>query len=114
MGREGHEHGCLPLEVLNKAAEKMGLPSSLTGKELREKMNEELKLKVPGERTFLEALPLPLPEKAALAKEYLRPPAPKSWISDPDMWLDSNNISDVMNQYEVARTKDGKICKNNQ
>ena len=108
MGREGHEHGCLPLEVLKKAAEKMGLPSSLTGKELREKMNEELKLKVPGERTFLEALPLPLPEKAALAKEYLRPPAPKAWISDPDMWLDSNNISDVMNQYEVARTKDGK------
>jgi hypothetical protein len=25
---------------------------------------------------------------------------PKEWNSDPDQWLDSNNISDVMKQYE--------------
>jgi hypothetical protein len=31
---------------------------------------------------------------------YLRPPAPKSWESDPDEWLDSNNIADVLNQFE--------------
>lgn len=108
MAKEVGAHGCLPIEVLKNAAEKMGLSSSLSGKELRDKMSEKLKLKVPGERTFLEALPLPSNEKTDLAKQYLRPPAPKSWISDPDMWLDSNNIMEVMNQYEVARTTNGK------
>ncbi len=38
-------------------------------------------------------------------KQYLRPPAPHTWKDDPDMWLDSNNISDVMNQYEKANPK---------
>ncbi len=71
-------------------------------------MEKKLGLKEPGERSFLEALPINETEKASLAKQYLRPPAPKSWISDPDTWLDSNNIADVMNQYEVANTKDGK------
>jgi len=28
---------------------------------------------------------------------------PKAWKDDPDMWLDSNNIRDVMQQYEEAR-----------
>jgi hypothetical protein len=60
-----------------------------------------------GERSFLEALPLSQQEKSSLAKKYLRPAAPKEWTEDPDMWLDTNNIADVMNQYEEARTKNG-------
>jgi hypothetical protein len=94
--------------VLKGAAEKLGLPASLSGKELHDELNKKLGLKAPGERSFLEALPLSVQEKATLAKQYLRPPMPKGWISDPDMWLDSNNIADVMNQYELAYTKDGK------
>jgi hypothetical protein len=41
-------------------------------------------------------------EKKDLALRRLRPAAPKEWKSDPDMWLDSTNIADVMNQYEKA------------
>lgn len=108
MGRVRPDHGCLPIEVLKDAAIKLDLPSSVSGKELYDEIVKKLGLKKPGERTFLEALPLPADEKTSLARKYLRPPAPKAWISDPDMWLDSNNIADVMNQYEVALTKDGK------
>jgi hypothetical protein len=108
IGRVRPDHGCIPLEVLKSAAEKLGLSSALSGKELREALNEKLELKAPGERTFLEKLPVSSQEKLTLAKQYLRPPMPKAWISDPDMWLDSNNIADVMNQYEVAFTKNGK------
>jgi hypothetical protein len=51
---------------------------------------------------MLNALPLGDQEKADLAKKWLRPAMPEAWKSDPDMWLDSNNIKDVMNQYEEA------------
>lgn len=105
--KQPHAHGCLPLEVMRSAAQKLEIDNNLTGKPLRDAMNAKLNLNTPGERTFLEALPLDPQEKKSLAKQYLRPPMPKSWISDPDMWLDSNNIADVMNQYEEAFTKDG-------
>ena len=105
---KAEEHGCLPLDVLQKAASKLGLSEQLTGKDLRSQLETALSLKEPGECSLLEALPLPAAEKGALRKKYLRPPAPKAWISDPDMWLDSNNIANVMNQYEEAHTVNGK------
>jgi hypothetical protein len=108
IGRVRPDHGCLPLELLKGVAEKLELPSTLSGKELREVLNKKLGIKAPGERTFLEALPLLSQEKAALAKQYLRPPMPKGWISDPDMWLDSNNIKNVLDQEEEAYMKNGK------
>lgn len=108
IGRESGPHGCLPLEVLKGAASKLGVDPELGAKELRAAIEEKLSLKEPGERTFLESLPIGVGQKTSLAKQYLRPPAPKAWTNDPDMWLDSNNIADVMNQYEVARTKGGK------
>lgn len=100
-------HGCLPAEVMHSAAQKLGVTGNLAGKRLRTAMDEKLGLKEPGERTFLNALPLNQQEKNNLARQYLRPPMPKEWISDPDMWLDSNNIADVMNQYEEAHTVNG-------
>lgn len=54
------------------------------------------------EWTHLENSNLSDEEKARLAKEYLRPKQPDEWKSDPDKWLDSNNIEDVMKQYEEA------------
>jgi hypothetical protein len=89
-------------------AQKMDLPADLTGAELRAQIEKGLSLEKPGECSLLDALPLPAHEKIALRKKYLRPPAPKAWISDPDMWLDSNNIANVMNQYEEAHTVNGK------
>jgi hypothetical protein len=95
------------MEVMRSAAEKLGVAENLAGKRLRTAMEEKLGLKEPGERTFLNALPIGQQEKNNLARQYLRPPMPKEWISDPDMWLDSNNIADVMNQYEEAHTVNG-------
>jgi hypothetical protein len=80
----------------------MGL-SSADPVVLREKLENALNLHRPcGERTFLMALPISDNEKQELARQYLRPAMPSGWKEDPDMWLDSNNIADVMNQYEDA------------
>lgn len=54
------------------------------------------------EWSLLQSSKLSDQEKASLAKEYLRPHQPESWKEDPDKWLDSNNIEDVMKQYEEA------------
>jgi hypothetical protein len=35
-------------------------------------------------------------------QKYFRPEAPKEWESDPDTWLSTDNIEDVMEQYEIA------------
>ena len=42
---------------------------------------------------------------ASEQKEYtkfFRPEKPKEWQSDPDMWLATDDIEDVMEQYEDA------------
>jgi hypothetical protein len=54
------------------------------------------------QRTFLAALPIPASLKESLARTYLRPAQPNGWKEDPDMWLDTNNIVDVMKQYEES------------
>ena len=37
---------------------------------------------------------------AAVAEDMFAPEAPKSWIRDPDEWLSSEDIENVMKQYE--------------
>ena len=106
-GVERLAHGCLPLEVLQDAAKKLHLPLNPDPAALRKDLETKLSVNPGMERSFLYALSLPEGEKTQLAKKYLRPPAPKEWSADPDMWLDTNNIADVMNQYEEARTKNG-------
>ena len=54
------------------------------------------------ERCLLSQADIPDSEKEQLAKKYLRPARPAAWANDPDQWLDSNNIADVMKQYEEA------------
>lgn len=108
MGPVAPAHGCLPIEVLRIAAKKLGLGPEIPDTEIRAKLEEKLGMETPGERSFLNGLPISEPEKVLLAKKYLRPAAPKAWTDDPDMWLDSNNIADAMNQYEEARSKNGK------
>ena len=95
-------HGCLPLEVLKRVGAQIGVSSGRKGLALRKDIQERLSIPSGGERTFLNKLPMPDQERADLARRYLRPAAPAAWKDDPDMWLDSNNIADVMNQYEQA------------
>jgi hypothetical protein len=52
------------------------------------------------DRCLLEESSLSETEKTKIATKYLRPKRPSAWASDPDQWLDSNNIDSVMKQYE--------------
>lgn len=107
MGRIAPSHGCIPIQILRKVATKLHINPDLHPPALRKAIETKLSTKVSGERSFLTALPLPEQEKTHLAKTYLRPAAPKEWTEDPDMWLDTNNIADVMNQYEEAMNNNG-------
>lgn len=99
--------GCFPFEVLQKAAQKLGFPTSGGGElekgQVIQKLAQALGIDPTNQRTFLAKLPLDPEEKQRLAQAYLRPAMPEGWKDDPDMWLDSNNIRDVMKQYEEAR-----------
>ena len=90
------ENGCLPVGVLEKAARKIGVK----GDNLLEKVANKLRINPDNQNTLVKALPISLEEKNETIKNYLRPTMPEHWASDPDAWLDTNNINDVMNQYE--------------
>lgn len=89
-------NACLPPEVL----EELGVPRGLKGVYLRKWMTRKMNCK--SERCLLEKVNLDNKRKSDILKSYFRPTMPDSWIQDPDNWLDSNNISDVMKQYEEA------------
>lgn len=96
-------HGCLPVDVLQRAAKSLRLPSvPAAPATLRRAMENALGVPAGAERSFLNALALPQAEKADLARRYLRPPMPEVWRKDPDMWLDTNNIAHALNQFEQA------------
>lgn len=38
----------------------------------------------------------------SIVRDYIRPKTPASWKNNPREWLDSNNINDVLQQYEKA------------
>lgn len=86
---------CLPVDVLQKASKKLGLTNSSFFS-----LAKHLNVSPEDQRSFLYALPLSQEEQAVLEKTYLRPKQPDEWKDDPDAWLDSNNIKDVMKQYE--------------
>ena len=92
--------GCLPKAILRKIAEAVGVMP--TAPKLRATLEQKLRVEPKKEWSFLQASSLSDEEKTALAKQYLRPKQPESWASDPDMWLDSTNIEEVMKQYEDA------------
>ncbi|NBV77000.1 hypothetical protein EBR66_02480 [bacterium] len=102
MGKVTPPHGCIPLQVLQKVAHTLAIPSSYRGRKLRNEIGKRLNVPPGAERTLLNKLPIDNKEKADLAYRYLRPAMPKEWISDPDAWLDSTNIANVLNQYEDA------------
>jgi hypothetical protein len=54
------------------------------------------------EHCLLDKIQIDDDYKKELRKKYLRPRYPKSWLNDPDTWLDNYNISDVLKQYENA------------
>ncbi len=86
VGLQRPATGCLPRDILME-----------TGADIHEASQAH------DQYSFLMKLPLTPERKVSLAKQYLRPRQPDEWKADPDKWLDSNNIRDVMTQYEEAR-----------
>jgi len=68
-------------------------------KKLRSKMRSHYDCN--NEYCAVKKLPLEQKEKTDFLK-YFRPEKPEEWDKKPTQWLDSYNIEDVMNQYEVA------------
>ena len=94
---------CLPSSVLETAATRIGIQGGAKKrKNIIKNLSQKLGVKEGNQLSLLKALPFTEEEKATLAQKYLRPPMPEEWKSDPDKWLDSNNIRDVMKQYEQA------------
>ena len=105
VGQDRPAEGCLPADVLKKVAAKVGVKVTKDTARLRAALEKHFGVAAGKEYSFLKALPLTASEKSALATKWLRPVAPASWTKDPDMWLDSNNIANVMNQYEEANPR---------
>jgi len=85
---------CIPADDLKKAM-------ALTGTTTVAGMAHKLGVDPKNQRSFLNALPLPQKRKDVLAT-YLRPAYPEKWKQNPKEWLDSNDIKNVMKQYEEA------------
>jgi len=83
LGKTEEQYNCLPLSVIEEASRQLGI-----------KPEDKL--------TFMKSLPLAEDTKATLAKQWFRPEMPAGWKSDPDMWLNSDDIRKVMEQYEEA------------
>lgn len=95
--------GCFPAEMMRTWASSLGVSPNGSAGILHQRLAEAVGLgKDYGELSFLEKMPA---SARRSAREFLRPPMPTSWNNDPDMWLDSNNIADVMKQYEEANTE---------
>lgn len=103
IGLKRPAHGCIPVEVLQRAAAELTVSTiGVSPVKLRQMLEARLGVKPMMEHSFLSKLPIPDTERATLQRTYLRPVMPDKWHDDPDMWLDSNNISNVMNQFEEA------------
>jgi hypothetical protein len=89
---------CLEDRKLSELSSAYGAPSGMHGHALRAWLTRKTRCKT--ERCWLEKAPIDQKKKNDLIKRYFRPTMPDEWINDPDQWLDSNNIADVMKQYE--------------
>jgi hypothetical protein len=94
----GGDGKCLDNEKLYELSKAYGAPSDIDDHALRSFLTRKTRCK--SERCWLDKAPIDQKKKRDIIKSYFRPTMPDEWIKDPDQWLDSNNISDVMNQYE--------------
>ncbi len=87
---------CLPTKIYSTISKKLHVKGS------DEKLFHSVGCQPGEEHCLLDKAPIDENTKKQLRKQYLRPRRPKSWDSDPDMWLDNYNILHVMNQYQEA------------
>jgi len=93
------------LQKLTKGTAKKhgGSSEFLHGNNLtKEALAKELGCDPSDERCLIEKSFLSHREKKALLQSFFRPKMPDAWKQDPDMWLNSDDIANVMSQYEKA------------
>ena len=95
---KGRSGDCLPSDTLDELGSAMGAPKDLAGRQLKRWITRRTRCRT--ERCWLEKAPIDTQEKKKILKKYFRPTMPDTWIENPDEWLDSINIGDVMKQYE--------------
>jgi hypothetical protein len=96
----GKNDDCLPDPLFNELSKLYGAPQSagFHRGETRRWLTRKTKCK--GERCLIKKSAMDPKKKKEVLKKYFRPEMPEEWKRDPDQWLDSNNIADVMKQYE--------------
>jgi hypothetical protein len=87
---------CLPSKIYNEISRKLHIKNN------NEKLFHSLGCQPGEEHCLLDKAPINEHTKKELRKQYLRTRRPKSWDSDPDMWLDNYNIIGVMKQYQES------------
>ena len=93
------ETGCFPAEDIDMAIKSLGL--TVHGETPIQALARKLGVDVKDQRTLLRALPLSDRRKAVLGK-CLRPAYPEAWKANDKEWLDSNDIRNVMTQYQES------------
>lgn len=98
---------CLPDSVVkalgSRRAVKGGGDSPETNTEnITKSLAKELGCKPSDSRCMVERSLISQKEKKMLLDSYFRPKMPDSWKKDPDLWLNSDDISNVMKQYQTA------------
>jgi len=96
VGSKRPAEGCLPVEVLQEVATKLNVEPN------RHSIEKALNVTAKHEYSFVKALPIDEGKKNTYIHQYLRPKQPDDWKDDPDKWLNSLDITHVMNQYEEA------------
>jgi hypothetical protein len=96
VGNERPAEGCIPQSILNEVAKTLNVEAN------RSSIESVLQVMPKQEHSFVNALPLDESRKNELLRTYVRPKQPDEWKIDPDKWLNSLDIENVMNQYEEA------------
>lgn len=94
----GKNDDCLTDPLLQELSQAYKAPSGLHGSGLRKWLTRKTRCST--ERCLVERAPIDRTRKREILKKNFRPAMPEEWKHDPDQWLDSNNIIDVMKQYE--------------
>ena len=106
--RSKNPNHCLPNQVLEKISRHD--PSQSVGgfqepenkKNTRIRLAKHLGCSPNDEECLIEKSYLSHREKKQLLEHFFRPKMPTGWKNDPDMWLTSDDIVNVMRQYESA------------
>ena len=88
---------CLPAKVYSEISKKLRIKRTND-----DKLFQTVGCQKGEEHCLLDKAPIDENFKKELRKQYLRSRRPKTWDSDPDMWLDNYNILGVMKQYQEA------------